>query len=414
VKGRPWGLVGFAVAIAVTVPARAQTEPGAPEISVDGAQVQAAPAPGLPSTPASPSAPAPRLPSPADTALERVLRSGCRDGLAEVHALRGDPGAPWADTVERLCGDVLRTRAPAGAPGDTISERASANEGRGRLVLWSSLYGIWLGIAGDILMDVNDLQPAVLLPMVGIGVGLGASVLITSHHPVTTGQAWTIITGLDYGSVNGALWGAGLGLSARGVVGLSLATSVAATSVAIYVAATESPKAGDIELVRSSLLWGTTAGLLATAAFSSSNTTAESAWRAGAIAMDVALAAGIGMANSFDLSRNRVLIIDAGALGGGLVGLGVALLVSGNNNVSGQSVAAGALGGLVAGITIAALATRGLDTPETQARAPAYPALFARDADGHWSVGMPAPTPVLDTTGTRAVGASLSALGGLF
>jgi hypothetical protein len=379
VKGRPWGLVGFAVAIAVTVPARAQTEPGAPEISVDGAQVQAAPAPGLPSTPASPSAPAPRLPSPADTALERVLRSGCRDGLAEV-----------------------------------ISERASANEGRGRLVLWSSLYGIWLGIAGDILMDVNDLQPAVLLPMVGIGVGLGASVLITSHHPVTTGQAWTIITGLDYGSVNGALWGAGLGLSARGVVGLSLATSVAATSVAIYVAATESPKAGDIELVRSSLLWGTTAGLLATAAFSSSNTTAESAWRAGAIAMDVALAAGIGMANSFDLSRNRVLIIDAGALGGGLVGLGVALLVSGNNNVSGQSVAAGALGSLVAGITIAALATGGLDTPETQARAPAYPALLARDADGHWSVGMPAPTPVLDTTGTRAVGASLSALGGLF
>ena len=75
---------------------------------------------------------------------------------------------------------------------------------------------------------------------------------------------------------------------------------------------------------------------------------------------------------------------------------------------------AGALGGLVGGIAIAALATRGLDTPETQARAPAYPALFARDADGHWAVSMPAPTPVFDTTGTRAVGASLSALGGLF
>jgi hypothetical protein len=27
---------------------------------------------------------------------------------------------------------------------------------------------------------------------------------------------------------------------------------------------------------------------------------------------------------------------------------------------------------------------------------------------------MPAPTPIFDTTGTRAVGASLSALGGLF
>jgi hypothetical protein len=79
------------------------------------------------------------------SALERVLRSGCRDGLDGVRALRGDPSAPWADTVERLCGNVLRAPAATittAAPGETISERASANEGRGRLVLWSSLYGI--------------------------------------------------------------------------------------------------------------------------------------------------------------------------------------------------------------------------------------------------------------------------------
>ena len=408
-SGCRWGLVGFALVAATNVSARAQTEPGAPEISVDGAAVQTAPTPAT----AAP-VPAPPPASPADAALERVLRSGCREGLDQVRALRGDPGVPWVDTVDRLCGNVLRTPAPAtGATGETISERASANEGRGRLVLWSSLYGIWLGIAGDVLTDVNNVQSAVLLPMLGMGLALGTSLVITSHHPVTTGQAWTIITGLDYGSLNGALWGGGLGLSAKGVVGLSLATGVAASSVAIFVASTQSPKAGDVELVRSSLLWGTTAGLLGAAAFSSSNTSAESAWRTGAIAMDVSLAVGISLANSFDLSRNRVLIIDAGAIGGGLVGLGLAFLVGGNH-VSGQAVAGGALGGLVAGIAIAALATHDLDAEETQARAPAYPALFARDADGHWGVSMPAPTPVLDTTGTRTVGASLSALGGLF
>ena len=403
-SGCRWGWVGFGFALvaAATVPARAQTESGAPEISVDGANVQAAPA--LPLPPAS----------PADSALERVLRSGCRDGLDEVRALRGTPSAPWADTVERLCGKVLRAPGPATtAPGDTISERASANEGRGRLVFWSSLYGIWLGLAGDILIDVKDVQSAVPLPLVGMGLALGASLVITSEHPVTTGQAWTIITGLDYGSLNGALWGGGLGLSAKGVVGLSLATSVVATPVAIFVASTQRPKAGDVELVRSSLLWGTTAGLLGAAAFSSSNSSAEGAWRAGALAMDISLAAGISLANSFDLSRNRVLIIDAGAIGGGLVGLGVAFL-AGGNHVSGQAVAGGALGGLVAGIAIAALATHNLDANDDQARAPAYPALFARDAEGHWAVGMPAPTPVLDSTGTRTVGASLPALGGLF
>jgi hypothetical protein len=405
VSGCRWGLVGFAVVVATTVPARAQTESGGPEVSVDGASVNGV---KVQSTPAPPPA------SPADSALERVLRSGCRDGLDQIRALRGDPRAPWADTVERLCGNVLRAPAPAtAAPGETISERASANEGRGRLVLWSSLYGIWLGVAGDILTDVHDVQSAVLLPMLGMGLALGTSLVITSHHPVTTGQAWTIITGLDYGSVNGALWGGGLGLSAKGVVGLSLATSVVATPIAIFVASTRRPKAGDVELVRSSLLWGTTAGLLGAAVFSSSSTSAESVWRTGAIAMDISLAAGIGLANSFDLSRNRVLMIDAGAIGGGLVGLGVAFL-AGGNQVSGQAVAGGALGGLVAGIAIAALATHNLDTTDDQARAPAYPALFARDADGHWAVGMPAPTPVLNTTGTRTVGASLPALGGLF
>src|SRR4051812_48342899 len=120
VTGRRWGLVGFALVVAAAVPARGQTEPGGPEISVDGAPVPAAPAPAYPAAPPSPA-------SPADAALERVLRSGCRDGLAQVRALRGDPSAPWADTVERLCGNVLRTPAPAGAArGDSISESASA------------------------------------------------------------------------------------------------------------------------------------------------------------------------------------------------------------------------------------------------------------------------------------------------
>jgi hypothetical protein len=89
-------------------------------------------------------------------------------------------------------------------------------------------------------------------------------------------------------------------------------------------------------------------------------------------------------------------------------------LLIGGNHVTGQAAGGGALAGLVAGIAIAALATHDLDAPDIQASAPAYPALFARDADGHWAVGMPAPTPVLDTTGTRTVGASLPAVGGLF
>jgi hypothetical protein len=354
-------------------------------------------------------------PTPQDAALERVLRSQCRDGLEEVRALSGDPEAPWARTVTRLCGNILsESPVPAAAVTGGISESASANEGRGRLALWSSLYGIWLGIATDVVFDVNGTRSAVIAPMVGMGVSLGASLLITADHPVTTGQAWTIITGLDYASVNGALWGAGFGLSAKGVVGAAVATSAVATTTAVWVAAAERPKAGDIELVRSSLLWGTTAGLLGILSFGPSNIGAQTAWKGGALAMDVSLLAGVGLATHLDLSRNRVLIIDAGAIGGGLVGFGLAWLAGNGASGGGRSLAAGSLGGLVLGIGVAAIATRNLDSPGGSAQALAYPALFARAADGRWSVTLPAPTPVLDATGTRAVGATVNAVGGLF
>jgi hypothetical protein len=385
-RGVRW-LVALVLLSAGTA-ARAQSD--APEVIVDGVSV--------------------RPHTPADAALERVLRSRCRDGLDEVRALSGDPSAPWAATVSRLCGNILTEPAPAGAPAPgEISEAASANEGRGRLALWSSLYGIWLGVATDVLFDVKD-RSVILAPMVGMGLSLAVSLLVTSEHPVTTGQAWTIVTGLDYASANGALWGAGLGLSNKGVVGASVATSVVGTAAAIWVAAAERPKAGDIELVRSSLLWGTTVGLLGTLAVGPSSASNRTIWKAGAVAMDVSLLAGVGLANQFDLSRNRVLIIDAGALGGGLVGFGVAVL----GESDGRGIAAGAVGGLLFGIGIAALATRHLDTPAAGAQALAYPALFARAADGRWSVSLPPPTPVLDASGNRPVGATLTAVGGLF
>ncbi|HVY36555.1 MAG TPA: hypothetical protein VHM31_01430 [Polyangia bacterium] len=391
--------------LTATVAAHAQPAPQEPAAVVDGVTVPA-------DAPASPQA---------DAVLERILRSGCRDGLPEARALAGNPSAPWADTVARLCGDILSQ--PSGGqpqqmshagPGAVIDETASANEGRGRLVLWSSLYGIWLGIAGDVLLEVDDSRTAVVLPMLGLATTLTTALVVTSNHPVTTGQAWTIITGLDYASANGALWGAAADLSTKGIVGVALGTSVAATAVATWVAATQRPKAGDIELVRSALLWGTAAGLLGAATFRSSDTGARAAWASGAIAMDLGLVAGIGLANTFELSRNRVLMLDAGAIGGGLAGFGISWLIAGGTNANGRAITGATLGGLVAGIAVAALATRTLDSEDAARHALTYPAVLARDADGRWSLNVPSPSPVLDRAGSHLTGASVAVAGGLF
>ena len=203
----------------------------------------------------TPPPPPDAAPSAADLALKRVLRSSCRDGLDDVRAAGADPNTPWAATVARMCDDIVLEKK------HTVT---GGNEGRGRLVLWSSLYGIWLGIATDIMFEIDGDRAVIVAPLVGLGAGLGLSLAATSNTQLSVGEAWTIITGLDYGTINGALWAGGLDLSNKGVVGAAVATSVAATSVGVLVASEKSPSAGDIELVRSGLLWGRSAARCAT------------------------------------------------------------------------------------------------------------------------------------------------------
>lgn len=359
--------------------------------------------------PVPPPAPAgrPAL-SPADIALKRVLRSGCRDGLDAVRAVAADASAPWAATVAHLCDDVLYENAKA-----KLKPVSGGNEGRGRLVLWSSLYGIWLGIAVDVMFEIDGDRAVILPPLLGLGAGLGLSLAATSNYQLTVGEAWTIITGLDYGTINGALWAGGLDFTSKGVVGTAVATSVAATSVGVLVANAKSPSAGDIEVVRSGLLWGTIGGLLATFVIAP-DASSTSALKAVAASMDLGFLAGVGLASSFDLSRNRVLIIDAGALAGGLFGLGIAWLAAGSNG-NARGLAGAGLGGMLAGIGVAAWATRDLDDQDgAVSAAPSLPAVMARDGAGRWRIGTPRPTPVFDGTGTRLVGATFSAVGGVF
>ena len=136
-----------------------------------------------------------------------------------------------------------------------------------------------------------------------------------------------------------------------------------------------------------------------------------------ALTMDASLLVGLALASTFRLSRNRVLIIDAGAIGGTLTGLAIAwLAISHPGDTDGRRGAAGGLLGLLGGIGITAYATIGLDEREDRypSAAAVPPGLLALDPDGRWHVGTPGPLPVLDGTGHRVVGATLTAVSGSF
>jgi hypothetical protein len=342
--------------------------------------------------------------------LSRILRSGCHDGLPEARALAASGSVSWAATVARLCGEILATPSVAAAAPPPSRFRAGERNGRPAIVIASSLYGIWLGIATDVMLATDDVRGAIVAPMLGMGAGLGLSLLATSDYPIENGQAWTIITGYDYGSINGALWAGGLDLSAKGVVGTALATGLSASAIGLLVADKARPRQGDIEVVRSGLLWGTITGMLTMAAV---NVDSEKTFLRGTgVAMDLGFLAGLALAASFDVSRNRDLLIDAGAAGGGFLGFGITWLIEAGPNASGRAIAGGTLAGIFAGLGTMIYLTRHMDDDDDDHTDVA--ALFGRDARGNWGFGTPTATPVFDGTGHRMVGATLTALGGTF
>ncbi len=393
-------LASVAALLAFANGARAQTEmpgaaPYAPPATVEAPPVEAA---------------APRVPlaDPHDQVLRRLLRSGCRDGLLEARDLAASGGVTWAETVTRLCGEILREQA---APFQRTNGPSAERDGRGILVIYSTIYGIWAGIAFDVIFKVDDARPAILAPLLGMGVGLALSLGLTNDRPVTSGQSWAINTGLDYGSFNGAFWAGAWGFGAQHVVGTALATGVAGGAAGLLVANHFVPPQGDVEVVRSGLLWGTVGGLLGVATFAPTSNS-DTVFRAAAVAMDLGFIAGLALASSFEVSRTRDLIIDAGTLGGGVAGLGIAVLAMGANG-SGRAVAAGGLAGMMAGMLATIFLTRDMDRDDDDERAPVA-ALLGRDGRGRWRWGTPGPTPVFDGLGRRVIGATFTALGGTF
>jgi hypothetical protein len=396
--------------IFVASEARAQTPAPAP-YAPPAAPAQVVPRAGAPEAPPPPTPPppaaAPQAAALHDDVLRRLLRSGCRDGLPEARALAASGEATWAETVTRLCGEILRAQPASVVHTDERHER----DGRGTLVIASTIYGIWTGIAVDVLFTIDNVRGAIIPPLLGMGAGLALSLGLTSEHPVTRGQAWSIVTGLEYGSFNGALWAGAFDFSSQQVVGTTLATGIAAGAAGLLVANQFAPGQGEVEVVRSGLLWGTVAGWLGLLAFDSSAST-TTVLRVGAVSMDLGFLAGLAIANSFSVSRNRDLIIDAGTLGGGVAGLGIAVLVTGTNGSS-RGIGAAGLAGMFAGMLVTIYLTRDMDKPDDDQSAPVA-ALLGRDARGRWTWGTPGAAPVFDGLGRRVVGATLTALGGTF
>lgn len=327
-----------------------------------------------------------------DRAFEQVVVGDCKDALpllTEVRLRVGDaPLATRAATLEALCqarlGGLTRVTRK-----DLLTD--TSREGRFPFVAGATLGGLAAGIELLLAIEPDSVTPGVLTVMATTGGAFAASLFATREGAITMGEASLFSSGLIYGTYNAVLLAALVDPGSQGAALMSLGGTILGGTVGFITARGAHLSPGDASLVGSGGLWGSATGLLLLPILQPSSTDGYTLTMM--LPMDAGIVLAAVVASQIDISRDRVLLMDLGALLGGLGlgGLGIIVMDATNNFDSARIVSGLALGGIVVGGGLSLYLTRHMDRPDGEAP-PAMGALINVDGD---RVGLGAPMPMI-------------------
>lgn len=266
----------------------------------------------------------------------RTLEADGELGLADAlmdYILRRYPDSAAASAI----------RTARAAPGS----RSIHEDGRTELVVWSTLYGLWLGVAIPGMLGASGSEPYGLGLLVGGPVGFAAARGATANTPIGAGQAEAITWGGSWGTWQGFGWAhvfdpgqncpshtdSGFvycdpGPSTRAVFGWMVAGGLAGTGAGIAAARGRDIPPGDATLVSLGSLWGTWYGVaLGVIAGLEDDALLASTLIGGN------LGAGTGalLGRAYPVSRTDARIASIIGVVGGLAGAGIDLIVQPSN-----------------------------------------------------------------------------------
>lgn len=315
----------------------------------------------------------------------------------------GDEGGPGGDLVDPYGGDspVLDPYGGMIGPG-TRDDLDGAATARRRIAMWSAGLGALLGLAiAGPQDDTGDTRgAAILAALVGGGVGAGAAWYALRNRTLTEGQGQAVISAGSWGAYLIALFGdAVTGVDTtttnEGFKATAIGGALGLAGGAVY-AATQEPTAGDVALINSFGLYGTTAGLMLGVGMSPPETEAYSI--NGFLGASGGLVLGHYLAGRAEVSRARMLRVDLGALAGVAATWAVFYPLVADDGTDNDEQAAGflSIGSMAAGAYIGWRLTRGMDDSPTltASREAPVPGLITRTSDGSWGVGTTLPRPM--------------------
>ncbi len=323
--------MGPLVAVAVAALLLA-TDPDAP---------QPAPAPAAPTVSAVPAvaiAPAgSAMRARFDAARSALLAGDLAAAGLGFEAVAADPtaGVALAETA-RLLAETSRElarrgefvlRAPfAGArPGQPAR---SDRSGRGDLAWFTTFYGISAANALGYLADVEDSKMFLVLTIAGASTGLVGALSATRDAGMSQGRAAAIEAATTWTTANAAALCAISGQDGRTAVGATLGAGLLGLALSIPLTSERAPSAGDMSIVNSAGAWGLVAGALSLTFLPEGEVSGERVGWTLLAATDLGLLAGALTASRVDISRGRMLVIDAGGILGALVGIAIPVFAS--------------------------------------------------------------------------------------
>ncbi|MDZ7778777.1 MAG: hypothetical protein U5R14_02430 [Gemmatimonadota bacterium] len=335
--------------------------------------------------------------TPADSAavLFEVAREFDEDGRSEVAA------ALYELVSERFpeTPSGARARAVLDAWRGTRSERS----GRVELQVWSTLYGLWLGVAVPTALGATDSEAYGAGILLGAPAGFLVARAHTRSRELSEGQTRAITWGGTWGTWQGLGWASVLDLGQEQVCERDFCYETGDPTEARFASMIAGGLAGGLTggwLSRRDIdagvasgahygsLWGSWLGVAGGVLGDLEN---DDLMAATLLAGNAGLVGGAHLAGRHGLSRNRVRLISLGGLLGGLAGVGVDLLVQPDD----EKVVIGiplVLSG--AGLTAATYMTRDEDVRSGGTGGGAGHALLRFDRDG-WSADVPVPSPTL-------------------
>lgn len=258
------------------------------------------------------------------------------------------------DLADSLMDHILR-RYPDSAAAATIRSRRAAPDGRRRegngrteLIVWSTLYGLWLGVAIPGMLGADGSEAYGLGLLLGGPAGFGTAWRATQDSPITDGQAGIITWAGSWGTWQGFGWAHVLDVgrecetdplpgqpaqcstdpSTEATLGWMVGGGLAGAVAGAVAAHRLDISPGDATLVNLGSLWGTWYGFVLTVLADMED---DGGLATTLMAGNIGAGAGALLARAYPVSRSQARIASIIGVAGGLAGAGIDLIVQPDN-----------------------------------------------------------------------------------